>query len=125
MLKIHKNITIEFKFSWSCQKKGTEIIKIPIFFVGSVGNKDLPTITISNLMPNTKYEARIAIYEDKISLGKSTGIISVTTTNGCEYEGEARGLGQFNVGCDQTCQCYQNGTVSLLIRYFSLFNALP
>ena len=107
------------------KKKGTEIIKIPIFFVGSVGNKDLPTITISNLMPNTKYEARIAIYEDKISLGKSTGIISVTTTNGCEYEGEARGLGQFNVGCDQTCQCYQNGTVSLLIRYFSLFNALP
>ena len=67
-------------------------------------------------MPNTKYEARIAIYEDKISLGKSTGIISVTTTNGCEYEGEARGLGQFNVGCDQTCQCYQNGTVSLLTQ---------
>ena len=62
-------------------------------------------------MPNTEYEARIAIYEDKISLGKSTGIISVTTSNGCEYEGEAQGLGQFNVGCDQTCQCYNNGTV--------------
>ena len=62
-------------------------------------------------MPNTEYEARIAIYEDKISLGKSTAIITVTTSNGCEYEGLARGLGQFNVGCDQSCQCYSNGTV--------------
>lgn len=42
---------------------------------GSLGNKDLPTIRISKLMPNTKYEARIAIYEDFSlrSLGKSTG----------------------------------------------------
>ena len=83
-----------------------------LIFLGSVGNKDLPTIKIDNLMPNTEYEARIAIYEDKISLGKSTGIISVTTSNGCEYEGRAQGLGQFNVGCDQSCQCYNNGTVS-------------
>ena len=30
----------------------------------SVSNKDLPTITITDLKPNTKYEARIAIYDD-------------------------------------------------------------
>lgn len=41
-------------------------------FEGKVGNKDLPTVTIDGLMPNTLYEARIAIYEeyDIRSLGK-------------------------------------------------------
>ena len=45
----------------------------------SVSNKDLPSITIRNLKPNTQYEARIAIYDDynTRSLGKSTKTISV------------------------------------------------
>ena len=46
----------------------------------SVSNKDLPSITIRNLKPNTQYEARIAIYDDynTRSLGKSTKTISVS-----------------------------------------------
>jgi hypothetical protein len=49
--------------------------------VGSTGSKDLPSIKIEELLPNTEYEAKIAIYEDYSlrNLGKSTGIISVTT----------------------------------------------
>ena len=42
---------------------------------------------------------------------KLTGIISVTTTNGCAHEGQAYAVGPFDVQCDQSCQCYTNGTV--------------
>ena len=100
---------------------------------GSLNTKDLPSITIKNLEPNTGYEARIgknkknpekfvklklsfltAIYEDFSirSLGKSTGIINITTTNGCMHEGQAVGIGKFDVNCDISCKCYQNGTVT-------------
>ena len=81
---------------------------------GSLNTKDLPSITIQNLEPNTDYEARIAIYEDFSirSLGKSTGIINITTTNGCMHEGQAVDIGKFHVDCDTSCKCYQNGTVT-------------
>ncbi len=82
---------------------------------GSLTNKDLPTINIGDLKPNVEYEARIAIYEDFSlrSLGKSTGIINVKTKNGCIYEknNQAYGVGLFNVACDLSCECFNNGTV--------------
>ena len=53
----------------------------------SVSNKDLPSITIRNLKPNTQYEARIAIYDDynTRSLGKSTKTISVRILKGKNF----------------------------------------
>ena len=98
---------------------------------------DLPSITISGLNPNTEYLARIAIYNDyeSRSLGRSTGEIDFTThrkenfdiripqtrkTNatlclfsaGCRYQDQSYPVGLFNQGCEASCTCDRDGSVT-------------
>ena len=74
---------------------------------------DLPSITITGLAPNTKYEARVAIYSDykSRSHGKSTGIIQFQTDSGCLYNNASYAVGAFQIGCELTCECDVQGQV--------------
>jgi len=79
----------------------------------SAGQSDLPSITIAGLKPKTKYVARVAIYSDyqSRSHGKSTGIIEFETKNGCVYRNSSYGVGSFDVGCEFSCRCDEQGQV--------------
>lgn len=75
---------------------------------------DLPSITITDLKPKTKYMVRVAIYEDyqTRTLGRSTAVIEVETNVGCVTDDNStHAVGSFSIGCDKKCECLSSGKV--------------
>eukprot|EP00096_Caligus_rogercresseyi_P011409 TRINITY_DN4478_c0_g1_i1.p1 TRINITY_DN4478_c0_g1~~TRINITY_DN4478_c0_g1_i1.p1 ORF type:complete len:1447 (-),score=380.43 TRINITY_DN4478_c0_g1_i1:293-4633(-) len=80
--------------------------------LSSVG-EDLPTVTLEELLPESKYVAKVSIYADYPSrqFGISTGEIEFKTDMGCVYDNASYPIGIFNIGCESSCTCSKDGTV--------------
>ncbi|CAB4068326.1 Putative epidermal cell surface receptor [Lepeophtheirus salmonis] len=75
--------------------------------------KDLPTVTLDGLLPESKYVAKVSIYADYPSreFGISTGEVEFKTNMGCVYKNASYPIGIFNIECETSCNCAEDGTV--------------
>ncbi|XP_040573010.1 uncharacterized protein sas isoform X2 [Lepeophtheirus salmonis] len=80
--------------------------------LSSVG-EDLPTVTLDGLLPESKYVAKVSIYADYPSreFGISTGEVEFKTNMGCVYKNASYPIGIFNIECETSCNCAEDGTV--------------